>query len=352
MLSRIILTVFLLILLPALCTAQTLLSGSSSWPVASGSDSDIPKGTYLLRDEDTVSFKEVWGFVNQWSVSSTWNKDMPVTDVCLFAGDFNCYGEIVDMPKRSRIPDAGNARVHAVYICDGTSLSHLVLNSEFGYRDRLIDEMVTSVVDFDGLMLDFESIPTKDGDLFMDFVRILSNKLKGKKLFSICVPARTGAVKNDIFPYTELASLADRIFIMAYDQHWSGSASGPIAGLDWSIRIANYAKKTIPHEKIIMGMPFYGRTWATDSGAGAWTYPGINRILQDEEIPEVTYDKGSPTFSYTTEVSVTGYYNDAWSVFMLSKQYEQAGISSVGFWRIGQEDPSFWEHLNITPEGN
>lgn len=314
---------------------------------AVSAQNSVPEGTIGLSEDDVVTFNETWGFVNQWSVSTTWNKDMPITDVCLFAGDFDCYGNIIDKPLRSRIPDAGNARVHAVYICDGTSLSHLVLNPAFGYRDRLIDEMVASAADFDGLMLDFESIPNKDGALFLEFVRILSNKLKGKKMFSICVPARTGAVKNDIFPYAQLAPLVDRIFIMAYDLHWSGSEAGPIADLAWTKRVTDYAKKTIPLEKIVMGMPFYGRTWATDSGAGAWTYPSVTRILNEQDIDEITYNQFFPTFSYTKEVSVTGYYNDAFSVYMLSRQYEQAGVQSVGFWRLGQEDTSFWEHLKI-----
>lgn len=345
-----LLTAAFLCLIPACIIAGSPSSYTGLPAVASESDSE-PAGTYLLSSTDTVTFKETWGFVNQWSVSSTWNKDMPITDVCLFAGDFDCYGNIVDKPLRSRIPDAGNARVHAVYICDGTSLSHLVLNPEFGYRDKLIDEMVASASDFDGLMLDFESIPNKDGELFLEFVRILRTKLNGK-IFSVCVPARTGSVRNDIFPYDKLAPLVDRMFIMAYDLHWSGSEAGPIATLDWSLRVYNYAKKVIPAEKIIMGMPFYGRTWATDSGAGAWTYPSIERILTEQGIPEIKYSAGFPTFSYTKEVSVTGYYNDAYSVFQLSRQYEQAGVQAVGFWRIGQEDPSFWEHLKIRQTGN
>lgn len=333
-----ILTALFLILVPAISAAQAV-----STAAVQGSG---PEGTNILSPNDIVSFQETWGFVNQWSISTTYSKDMPITDVCLFAGDFNCYGEIIDMPKRSRI-DAGNARVHMVMICDGTSLSHLVLNPEFGYRDRIIDELVEGAADFDGLMLDFESIPNRDGNLFLDFVRILSSRLKGKKIFSVCVPARTGAVKNDIFPYAKLAPLVDRLFIMAYDQHWSGSSAGPIAGLDWSERVMNYAKTIVPIEKIVMGMPFYGRTWATDSGAGAWTYPGINKILNQQQIPEITYKQGFPTFSYKKEVSITGYYNDAYSVFSLAKQYQMGGIKAAGFWRIGQEDTSFWDHITI-----
>lgn len=339
--TKAVLTVIILILVPACISAGTPASGL---PAVATDEDPEPAGTYLLSPTDIVMFKETWGFVNQWNVAATYSKDLPITDVCLFAGDFDCYGNIIDKPLRSRIPDAGDARVHAVYICDGTSLSHLVLNPAFGYRDKLIDEMVASAADFDGLMLDFESIPNKDGDLFLEFVKILRSKLKGK-IFSICVPARTSSVKNDIFPYATLSSYVDRLFIMAYDLHWSGSTSGPIATLDWSLRVLNYAKKNIPAEKIVMGMPFYGRTWATDSGAGAWTYPSIERILREEEIPEITYSKGFPTFSYKTEVSVTGYYNDAYSVYQLSHQYEQAGVQAVGFWRLGQEDPSFWEHL-------
>lgn len=337
--SRIIscLAAIIFILVPA------CLSAASN--VATSKDPE-PTGTLLLSSNDTVTFRENWGFVNQWSVSTTWNKDMPVTDLCLFAGDFDCYGNIIDKPLRSRVKDAGNARVHAVFICDGTSLTHLVLNPDFGYRDRLIDEIVAAVDDFDGLMIDFEAIPKQDNYLFHTFLYLLKSKL-GDKMFSVCVPARTRTEKNDAYPYALIAAVADRVFIMAYDQHWSGSTAGPIAELDWSKRVWEYAKKVIPNEKIIMGMPLYGRTWASDSGASAWTYPSITQLLKDEKIDSITYSSGFPTFSYKMEIAVTGYYNDAYSIFQLAKQYETEGAQNIGFWRLGQEDTSFWKHLKI-----
>ena len=47
----------------------------------------------------------------------------------------------------------------------------------------------------------------------------------------MCVPARNKTLDDDMFDYAELSKIADRIFIMAYDQHWSTSKAGPVAAL-------------------------------------------------------------------------------------------------------------------------
>ena len=108
-----------------------------------------------------------------------------------------------------------------------------------------------------------------------------------------------------------------------------------------------YAQKSIPPKKLVMGLPFYGRTWANETTAGAWYFSGANRIMTEHKVTEVNYDEDIPTFKYTAEVEVTGYFNDTWSVLQLARLYEDAGIQKMGFWRIGQEDPAFWNWIKI-----
>ena len=69
--------------------------------------------------------------------------------------------------------------------------------------------------------------------------------------------------------------------------------------------------------------------------------------MRENNVDKVTYENDIPTFTYTTEVTVTGYFNDNYSVLNLCRLYEKAGIQKVGFWRIGQEDPTFWEWFKI-----
>lgn len=302
---------------------------------------------YKLRTPsgNPIALTESWGYVMQNRLEE-YNSDLPLTDVCFFAGEINSYGELAGIPKRSRI-DAGNARCHLVIICESKGLSHFVLDPKYDLRKQLIKDIVKASEPYDGVQIDFEYIPGRDRKHFISFLADLRYSLGNKKMFSVCVPARTKFISDDIFPYAEIAKYCDRVFVMAYDESWSGSKPGPVASINWCKKIMEYAKTSIPENKLIMGIPFYGRTWANETTAGAWYFSGANRIMTEHQTPYIVYDNDIPSFKYTANVEVTGYFNDSYSCVQLGRLYENAGISKMGFWRIGQEDPEFWNWVKI-----
>lgn len=309
------------------------------------------KPKYKLREPSgyPVEFKESWGYVSQ-SRMNEYNENIPLTDVCFFAADFDCYGNLISVPSRSKLKIPESARSHLVVICDSKSLTHFVIAPDLPIRDKAIKQIVDATKNFDGIQLDFELIPNKDGAAYLKFVTDLKTALekrygKNNKMYSICVPARMKLLQDDLFPYATLADIFDRIFVMTYDEHWSTSKPGPIASIDWSRKCAEYATQTVPPEKLIMGVPFYGRTWTDETTSGAWYFSGANRIMTENGVKEVTYIDGIPTFNYTQEVNVTGYFNDTTSVLALCRLYASMNVNNIGFWRIGQEDPEFWDWL-------
>lgn len=306
------------------------------------------KPLYTLKEPSgkAVNVKESWGYVMQ-SRKDEYNSDIPLTDVCYFAAEINSYGELVGIPKRSSL-DVGKARCHLVIVCDSRSLTHFILDPSFEIRNKLIKDIVKAGADYDGVQIDFELVPARDRKHFISFLSDLRYTLGSAKWFTVCVPARVKLLSEDIYPYAEIAKYSDRVFIMAYDQSWAGSKPGPIASIDWCRRVMEYAQKTIPEKKLIMGIPFYGRTWASETTAGAWYFSGANRIMTEHKVEEVNYENDIPTFKYTAQVDVTGYFNDVWSVLQLCRLYEDAGIKKIGFWRIGQEDPDFWKWIKIS----
>ncbi|MCQ2592918.1 MAG: glycosyl hydrolase family 18 protein [Treponema sp.] len=312
---------------------------------------------YQLKSAEgaPIECEEVWGYVNQWR-EQEYNPDFPITDVCYFAADLNCYGEIIDSPKRSKLEVPEGVRVHFVMICDSISLTHFVINPEFGLTNEIIQKIVNAASDFDGLQLDFENIPKRDRQAYIDFVKAIRKELdaRGKnQMLSICVPGRTKFNPNEIIPYKEMGEICDRVFVMAYDEHWSTSEPGPIASTAWGKKVLDFAISQIPSEKIVMGIPFYGRTWTEKSLARAWYFSGIQTLLDENQITDIVYQEDIPSFTYDATVKVTGFFNDTYSLVNMCRLYTNpsnntdAAVNKIGFWRIGFEPQDFWQWLKI-----
>ena len=303
---------------------------------------------YTLRQPQgqSVQLRESWGYVMQ-SRLDEYDNSIPLTDVCFFSAEINCYGELTSVPSRSRINTKG-ARCHLVITCDSKSLTHFILEPGSKVRNNLLKSIVKAGAAYDGVQIDFELVPARDRKNFISFLSDLRYMLGKVKWFTVCVPARFKLLSEDIYPYTEIANYCDRVFVMAYDEHWSGSKPGAVANIDWCRKVMEYAKKSIPEKKLIMGLPFYGRTWASETTAGAWYFSGANRIMTEHKVREVIYEDEIPSFKYTAQVEVTGYFNDTYSVLQLARLYEEAGIKKMGVWRIGQEDPAFWDWVKIS----
>ncbi len=304
-----------------------------------------PLYTFKSPEGNPVRLQESWGYVMQ-SRSNEYNRSIPLTDVCFFAAEINCYGELVGVPKRSSL-DIGKARSHLVIVCESKSLTHFVLSQKYDVRMKIIKQIVKAAYAYDGVQIDFELVPAREKKAFLSFLADLRYMLGKEKWFSVCVPARFKLLQEDVYPYAQIATYCDRIFVMAYDEHWSNGVPGPVASAEFCKKIVKYAKQAIPEKKLIIGLPFYGRTWANETTEGAWYYSGANRIMTEHKVTEVKYEDGIPAFKYTTEVEVTGYINDAYSVVHLARIYENAGIKKMGFWRIGQEDPSVWDWFKV-----
>ncbi len=293
----------------------------------------------------SVEFPEIWAYLVD-GTESYLSYDMPLTDVGYFGAEIDTYGSLINVPDPADI--AGfTGRIHLVVCCNSTSLTHFCLEPEGNVRDGLIDELLAAAGPYDGLQIDFELVPKRDRDTFLSFLKELKAGL-GDKMLSVAVPARTRTIENDVYDYEQIARIADRILVMAYDEHWSSSAPGPIASFDWCERIARYSLETVGEEKLIMGLPFYGRTWGNVSLNRAFYFSGIQRIMRENKVEQVYRENGIPWFSYEiSPVTVTGYYEDVYSLSERLNLYHDLGAVAVGFWCLGQEDPRIWQYLSI-----
>lgn len=310
-------------------------------------------GKHVIIDAPDVNplatnFFEVWAYLIAGSEEYLDNS-FPITDVGYFSAELNTYGELIGVPNPKKL-SGYPGRIHLVVACNSTSLTHFALSPDGKVRQKLVDDLVKATDHFDGLQIDFELVPKRDVDTFHSFIKELRERLP-HKLLSVALPARTRTLEDDVYDYRRLSALVDKVFVMAYDEHWATSKPGPIASIDWCNNIATHALETIGREKLVMGLPFYGRTWGDVSLNRAFYFSGIQRIMRENQVDSQDIQRVDeiPTFTYQVpSVTVTSYYDDVHSLSVRLDNYFDMGIKAVGFWCLGQEDSRIWSHLSLS----
>lgn len=315
-------------------------------------EEEIPEGSLPLEYElpppntnfPVSNFREIWAYIVAGSEQAL-NINFPVTDLVYHGAEVDSYGKLVDIPNIRNI-SSFRGRKHFEAACSSRSLTHFVLVEGSNERKALIRDLLEAAKPYDGLQIDFEYVPARDGAVFLSFLRELRAGL-GDKIFSIALAARTRTISDDVYDYNKIKPIVDRILIMAYDEHWSGSEPGPVASMPWCQRVARYALDTIGQEKLIMGLPFYGRSWGSMNPNRALISSTVEGIIRDQKVTDIQRDNGIPYFKYTMPVSITLYYEDIYSLSSRLDMYKKMGVNQVGFWRLGYEARSFWSVIGL-----
>ena len=117
----------------------------------------------------------------------------------------------------------------------------------------------------------------------------------------------------------KIHSYLNWINIMAYDFHGSGEPNGPtnhhanlyasssdpsILPMSADISVQGYLAAGVPAEKIILGVPFYGKGWASVSNVNNGLYQDAGRI------PRGTWEKGSEDYKVLKNKGYPGFWDD------------------------------------------
>lgn len=152
------------------------------------------------------------------------------------------------------------------------------------FADQIVAQVVSN--NLDGVDIDIENIDHTDRATFTAFMRYLRQKLPKDKLLSVCVAANPwgGMVGwQGAYDYAQLGSICDIFFIMTYDESYQGGTAGPVASYKFIKDSMNFALKSVDKNKLVMGMPFYGRYWVAGKATGgeAFTLSDIERIIEN-----------------------------------------------------------------------
>jgi len=293
-----------------------------------------------------AAFQEIWAYLMQGEEKELSGTE-PITDLCYFGASLGRDGRIADVITRPSIvlKDGNRPRIHLVVAeLSNAALMHFSLDPKYGVRPQLVDDIVRVSDPFDGVQIDFESVARDDAAFFFDFLRDLRDALPAGKELSIAVPARTQRF-TDAYDYIRIAPFVDRMVVMAYDEHWSTSAPGPVASLPWCARVTDYVQGVVDNGKIVMGLPLYGRAWQDKRLARALRFRNVQDLVAETgSTPSYASELGA-WFEYSESVQVKVFYDDARTLREKLDLYRGRGVIAVAFWRIGQGPPELWSTL-------
>ncbi|WP_025206172.1 cell wall-binding repeat-containing protein [Dehalobacter restrictus] len=201
----------------------------------------------------------------------------------------------------------------------------------------------------DGILVDMEALSESSEEGLTALMQSLYTQLHPQgKLVMVSVMSKTSATAQpwyDEYDYSDLAQYVDYIQIMSYDKHYSTSAPGPIAPLDWVREVIAYAVTEIPSEKILMGVPYYGRAWRTEGSGWVSKVFGWAVATQtaDQFCATITRETtltdpiGVPTFKYVDEsdYSRTAYFDDRLSWGKKLDIMDEYNLGGIGGWSMG-----------------
>lgn len=286
-----------------------------------------------------LAFQELWAYLMSGE-EKYFPEKSPITDIGYFGAYPGIDGSLKNVPAIDKIKSFGKKNHLVVAETSNHALTHFLLNPALPLRKKLIADIAKHAVVYDGVQIDFEAVRPQDKEFFFSFLKDLKNAL-GSKTLSVAIPPKTGPHKS-AYDYQKIAANVDRVVVMAYDQHWSTSAPGPVASLEWCQKVSKFALSEITKEKLIMGLPFYGRSWPDENFIRAYKYSSVQKLLQKDNLtPEYTQKEGAYV-KFSEKIHVSLFYENLQSLNAKLKLYQKNSVKNISFWRIGQEDPKIW----------
>jgi len=320
---------------------------------------------------------ELYGFLPYWLMNQTmvdYLAGVPVSTLALFSVTTTNSGSVrtTDTGYRRITGPIGQAliagaharhqRVELVYTSFGATANHRIFGPSPVARARhaiAAQQLATLALDlgFDGLDVDVERIDDVDVPGYAAFLVDLRSDLdhaghRGATTISV---ATTADHQGAIEALDAVNAGVDRVFLMGYDYHWSGSSPGATAPIhsrdtahDLTTSIVDYVQTGVPRTKILLGLPLYGMSWPVSgpdplavalgkgstfipsSHAAQLLAPGFAPLSDDQETAEWFTSQSGATWTAT-------YYDSPRTLQPKLELARVQGLAGAGFWALGYE---------------
>jgi len=386
--KNLILSVFLIFIIPFYSFAQQIqIKGSHQEHSEQYGSTKKLISKFDINGKDIVPLqtkqvknlsKIVFGFLPYWQydIGAHFNMHYDLlTHLAVFDFQASSTGAITN-PSNWPWTDAINAshyegtKVIMVVTNFTASDIHILLTNNTS-KNNLFNNIKNTITNYqlDGVNIDFELINSSDrGAVLNGFMLELTNyihtNLPGKE-----VSFDSPAVNWGGWNFNELTQSVDYLIIMGYDYNGSWSSStGAVAPLthpsggicvtktindDYGVPLSNFP------EKLILGVPYYGKQWKTSSnlaGATVLSYVGStvyrNTVIQANNYGGNIWNADSQTPWYTWH---SDGWNQVWAdnVESLSLKYNLAlskNLGGIGIWALNYDGnrSELWDLIDNT----
>ena len=192
---------------------------------------------------------------------------------------------------------------------------------------------------YKGVVLDFEGLTARDLDVLLTATRTVADSCRahGAPTVVVSVPAGDTAA----YPGALLLGSADFLMPMLYDEHWSGSAPGPIADPRWALGNLGVRVAEVGATKVIAALPVYGYRWRTKAQTEIVGYADARRLAETTNTP-LARDPATRSLHAVSPQGWEMWLSDSELLGELVRQSRLIGVRKFALWRLGLEDPLIW----------
>jgi spore germination protein len=227
-------------------------------------------------------------------------------------------------------------------------------------QDTLLSNILAKMKekDYTGLNIDFEYVYPEDRENYNNFLRKAVARLHpgGYTVSTALAPKQSAGQQGLLYEahdYEAHGEIVDFVVIMTYEWGWSGGRPWAIAPISEVRKVLDYAVTAIPRDKILMGVPLYGRDWRIP-----WVQGTYARTVSPKGAVDLAAQQGvniqfdttyqSPFFRYTDADGQQHevWFEDARSVQAKYDTVKEYGLRGVSFWTLGPSFPQNWPVLH------
>lgn len=245
------------------------------------------------------------------------------------------------------------------------------LNNRVSLAQQIADAIQT--YNLDGINVDIENVTHEQRNAYSEFVELLRRKLPRDKVVAVAVAANPYGFTtgwHGSYDYARLVKSADYLMMMTYDEHYQGGEPGPVASYSFMEKSVQYALKYAPREKLVLGIPFFGRVWSNSGtlmkGNGVNETQIASLIKQYRGVVKhdpasgsayatITVTAADPKPTIHGKTLTAGQY----TIWYESEQSKKRQLSLVekydllgsGSWSLGQEFDNTWDYYSLWLNG-